>query len=190
MRVALDVDSTLYRLLEAMQRLPGGERIRYEICDTWAALIHLSGGLEQMKALLAQAMTYDAMRDAGLFPGARAAVDALHEAGAEIHVMTCRPEAVAGDTERFLRDEGIRFHSFSCREPFDKIALCRQLGVRVIVDDQPDTLEQAHAAGIQALTLDHLYTREVVGRLGLRSASSWAELGPMVLSAALAEQAA
>lgn len=181
--VAVDLDSTLWPLLQAMQKLPGGERVRIEDCPAWDLLPKLCGGVPKMLELFRQAMTYESMAATPLLPGAGEAMRALADQGVSIHIMTTRPADRYADTERFLREQEIPFATLTVQDPFDKIALCDELGVRVIVDDQPDLLEKAHAAGMDALTLRYRYNQGVIQALGLGHADHWDDLLPQVMAA-------
>ncbi len=183
MKLALDIDSTIFPMLEAVTRHEDGRHIRLSDITEWHHLADLLGGVKPMFEVLGDVFTYDFMAGVGLYPGAAGWARRLHAEGHEIHVMTARPDECEADTRRFLSDQGVPFDSLRCTLVMDKAALCVQEGIGVIVDDQPQTIEDAHAAGLQVLTLAHEYNREVRERLGVPGAGSWAQLGPMVLAA-------
>ena len=186
MQIALDVDATVFRFHAAMALLPGCAHISADRDTYWGSIAaSLPGGEGELIDLFKTAFTYRHMRRAGLFEGAREEIAKLAADGVRVHVMTRRLPGYAADTQRFLVDEGLVFDEFTCQDPFDKIALCQRLGIDVIVDDHPETIEAAHAAGMRALTLLYPFNRETVQRLGIEHASHWRDLGPMVAAACL-----
>jgi hypothetical protein len=50
-QIMIDLDATLYPLITAMNRFPGGENCLMENCHSWEQLIELSGGKEKMFSL-------------------------------------------------------------------------------------------------------------------------------------------
>jgi uncharacterized HAD superfamily protein len=184
MKVALDLDSTLYPLLDAMRLHPGGERVSYADVRGWEHLPELcDGGVPGMLQLFRAAMSYDTQMQVGLFDGAADAVRQLHADGADIHVMTARPADLHDDTERFLAAHQVPFVTLDCYDPMDKLGLCDRYGVDVIVDDHPDLLRDAVTAGKRALTLRWNYNAAVVDELSIPHATDWEALLQLIRGA-------
>jgi hypothetical protein len=194
MKLMLDFDSTVFRLLDAMRLCPGGERVKYEDCPTWVYLMHLCGPekdedggefsdeqrLKFMLDLFGEAMKLERMHqlgEDGVFEGCREALQALHARGVEIHVVTDRPTELMAGTEQFLVDHQIPFDTITRVSGRDKAQWCLDNGVHVMIDDHPDTLQSAIDAGLEALSLTHLYNSHVEGAV-LRD--TWAELAPAI----------
>lgn len=165
-QVMLDVDSTLFPLLEAMRRLPGGENVRMERCHSWEELPNLCGSPEKMFELFDGAMSLEGMRAVGLLPGARAATHALRRHGVAVHVATQRPAELAEDTERFLRESGLHFESIACGPDLDKVELCREMEIPLLVDDHPEALRSAKRARIRPFALHWPYNEQVLAEVG------------------------
>jgi uncharacterized HAD superfamily protein len=187
-QVMLDVDSTVFPLIPAMNTLRGGERVRYEDIPTYNDLPGLCGGVKPMLALFDEAMTYEKMMEIGVFPGVRESIDALRDHNVKVHVISSRPAGFADGTERYLRDQGVHYDSFLCEFEPDKLAFCQQEGIEVIIDDHPDLL--ARAAGsdaVTALALRFPYNAAALDQHGFRhtsglaDGSGWVELGSHTL---------
>lgn len=190
MRVALDLDSTLYPLLTAMRTVPGGERCRMEHLAEYGSLVELCGGQLELTAVLDVAQSYECQMRHGLFPGAGPAVRALTAHGVETHVMTSREPRFERDAHRFLLDQGLAPTTVACVPSSQKLALCQELGIDVIADDHPRTLMACAAAGMRCFTLPYRYNTHVIETLGLAQVTNWHQLGPLVLAAALGQPAA
>jgi phosphoglycolate phosphatase-like HAD superfamily hydrolase len=193
-KIMLDFDSTVFRLLDAMQLIPGGERVKYEDCPTWEYLMHLCGPeahpdgspvtdaerLQFMLDLFAEAMKLEHMHQLGadgVFEGCREALADLTARGVEILVVTDRPAELIEGTAQFLRDHDLPFDEIHRVSGRDKTQWCIDNGVRVMVDDHPDTLTEAIGAGLTGLSLSHLYNRHVEGAI---LADTWADLAPKI----------
>jgi phosphoglycolate phosphatase-like HAD superfamily hydrolase len=188
-QIMLDFDSTVFCLLDAMRLCTNGERVSYADCPTWAGLIELCGPegdhlttkdrLHIMLDVFSEAMTFEHMSSLGekaIFAGADRALQRMHAAGVKIHVLTDRPDDRMEGTARFLNEYNIPFDSIHRVSGRDKAAWCVENGVHVMIDDHPETIEQAHAAGLTVLSLAQLYNAEVAAELGLELAGSWDEL--------------
>ena len=182
-RVALDVDSILYPLLDAMAVLPGGEKVSMRDCKTWEMLVDQCGGVPEMLKLFNQAMQYEHMRRFSPYPGVAEGLKAWREHGITIDIMTSREPSLAEGTARWLADFEIEYESFTCDLETDKVEHCRQLGIETIVDDHPQTLANAHAAGLEALSLAWPFNGEVARARGLRRAGNWNDLAGDALDA-------
>jgi uncharacterized HAD superfamily protein len=174
MQLALDFDSILWPIVPAMG-------FRYEDCPTWDHLAVLCGGVKPMLAKFDEVMDYRKMRQTPMIAGAREAVCHFKARGVQVHIMTMRPARFARCVARVLQEAEIPYDRLDCLPDIDKVSLCLQRGIQVLVDDHPQTLRAAHEAGLTAMTLNYLYNADPVNELGLTSADSWAELEPLVL---------
>ena len=183
-RVMMDLDSTWYPLLEAMATRPGGQRVRYQDCPTWESLADLvDGGVPRMLEMFDEVMSFEVMRNHPPLAGAREAAHTMKAHGMELHVMTQRHPRFADDTRRYLDHFGMPYDSLVCDMEHDKLALCRQRGIAVVVDDHPDLLASAHDQGLDALSLHYPYNAAVIGERRLAHAHSWTDLATHVAAA-------
>jgi uncharacterized HAD superfamily protein len=182
-QVMLDVDSTVFPLIDAIAEHIGDPTLTTDRCTSWDSLPQLLGGVDRMMEVFEEVMTYETMMRHGVYPGVRETVEALHAHNVKIHINTHRPSSVAEDTARYLRDQGIHFDSFHCELGTDKVGFCRERGIEVLVDDHPDTLRSAVEHGLEGLALRYPFNEEVLRRHGLRHATDWRQLGHHVLDA-------
>lgn len=183
-QVMVDVDSTVYPLLDAIATRPDGQRVSYENAREWSCLTGLvEGGLPRLLELFGECMVYEVMRHHPPLPGAAAALQTMRDHGLTLHVMTQRPPHYAEDTQRYLREFGVPYDSFICDLEHDKLQLCQQRGISILIDDHPQLLARAHAAGLTALSLHWPYNAEVIREHQLPRSHSWADLSAHALAA-------
>lgn len=184
--VAWDVDATLWDFLrgfydvcrDAHPRLPhappAGE-------DCWV-FVTRTIGLDAARAVLPSLYEPEVMARYGALPGAAEATHAVRAAGARVVVMTHRPPEAAEGTATFLDDHGIHWDELRCG--FDcKVTACLEMGVGVIVDDRPETIELALSRGLRALTLRWPHNADVRERAAVDHADDYAGLLPLILGA-------
>jgi FMN phosphatase YigB (HAD superfamily) len=169
--VAIDIDSTLHPYWEQFQRAARkrfGIELPYEEQVTWD-VPELRP--EQFKVVLADTHKPEAILAAKPFPGAVETIREWHEAGHRIHVVSHRHAGAAEATERWLHEIGLPYDGLDLSE--DKIAYAARVGVELLIDDSPENLLAATAAGIRAATLSHPWNRDVCEEEGLVCADDW-----------------
>lgn len=177
--IAVDLDSTVFPLLDAVAAIPGNEGFTMDEVSHWDYLIDRFRGVAAMLELLEQAMHRDRSLAVAPFAGCRQVLREIVELhNARLVVMTDRPLSRATDTRDYLDHHRIPYSAVLCGRMPDKISVSRMLGAGTIIDDRPSTLEAAHAAGMRALTLAHPYNAEVRATLGIAAAADWHALGP------------
>jgi hypothetical protein len=181
--VALDLDSTLVPFVDGVRTVTGIADIRAENLHTYDCIGRLCGSPEVTAAAFAEVWTFENQCRMGLLPGAQDALKAFQCAGIAVHVMTARPVSVAQATRRFLSSVGLNATSFVCDLDVDKVQRCLDLGVEVLVDDHPDTIERGVKAGLRLLSLSWPYNTEVISRYRVPTAPDWTQLLPLVLAA-------
>ncbi|WP_217924634.1 hypothetical protein [Miltoncostaea oceani] len=175
--IALDFDSTLWDLSRATAREAAAELGRDEdellaiISAEWGGIDSL-GTPEQVMRWFRRCFVIEGMRPHGLLAGVELALAELEAAGYHIVVMTARPDDVIDHVCEFLAEFRAPVHEVRCGF-YDKIAECVKEGIDVLVDDKPETIEQAHAGGIRVLTLRWPYNAEVIDRLGIEHTETW-----------------
>ena len=179
--LACDLDSTLWPFNDAL-REAGGGAVSVDEWLGWSQLVELCGGERMATEAFERAQGYDSMRRFGLFTGVRETFAALEEGGVRVVVVTNRSRRLADDAARFLTQAGLRC-SVCALSPSERISFCLEQGIRVIVDDRPQTLESAHDAGLTAIALRYPYNGSVVDRLRLPHATEWSELSTVIFAA-------
>lgn len=188
-RIIVDIDSTAWNLLDAMDRIaahgdvtvPGPGTISYATVESWEDLIPKSGGLENMLKLFDRAFDAKSMQAIGLFPGYLEAMQAFKDAGLALHHWSDRPDSFQEPTRQVMEQFLVPADEILVRDRFDKIETAKQLGITRIIDDKPSTIEAAVKAGMDVFSLRYRYNADVIARYGIPHATSWSELCPMVL---------
>jgi hypothetical protein len=94
--------------------------------------------------------------------------------GHSIHITSHRGERSLTATRRWLDGIGLRHHELFCGR--DKVAHSRRIGIELLIDDSPDTLLRALAAGIIAAALRHPWNEHVCDAPHVTCAADWREL--------------
>ena len=174
MRIAIDIDSTLHHhwpLVAAAAKRRFGIELPYEEQFPWATR-RLSE--EQLRVCIEDTHSAEAIAGARPYPHAVETVNRWYDSGHFIHITSHRAERSLTATRRWLDDIGLRRHELSC--VYDKVALCRELGIDLLIDDSPDTLLRAVDAGILAATLRHPWNEHVRDASLVSSGADWREL--------------
>ena len=191
MRIAIDIDSTLHHhwpLLAAAAKRRYGVELPYEQQFAWTA-IRLSD--EQLRACIEDTHSDEAIAGARPYPHAVETINGWYDSGHRIHIASHRAERALTATRRWLDDIGLRHHGLYCGD--DKIALCRRIGIELLIDDSPQNLRGARDAGILVATLRHPWNEDVCDPPHVVSAADWRELArvlePVVDSARRVDRA-
>jgi hypothetical protein len=174
MRIAIDIDSTLHHywdLLSDSSRRRFGIELPYEEQLTWG-ITRLRP--EQLELCITETHT-DANILAGRpYPGAVEAVSRWHAAGHHVLVASHRDPRCSDATAAWLTEIGLPYDGLYC--DFDKVSHCRQEQIDVLIDDSPENLALAAAAGIVAATLSHPWNRELCELEPVICAEDWPAL--------------
>jgi phosphoglycolate phosphatase-like HAD superfamily hydrolase len=174
MRIGIDIDSTLHDywpvLVDAARRRFGVE-LPYEKQVTWE-IPELRP--EQLRAVIQETHDEEHILAAVPYPGAVDAVNAWHAAGHFIHITSHRRAAARDATERWLAAIGMRYDELYCSQ--DKVARAQEIGLELFIDDSPDILSKALAAGMTAATLVHPWNEDICEEEDIVCAPDWPTL--------------
>lgn len=187
--LVLDLDSTLWPLLDAMDRLlahghvglPGPGHLSYHSVPSWDSLVEMCGGLQPMIDLIHATGDHKVLQAIGLFPGVRGGVDAFRRAGRRLHIWSDRPAEHESEIRRGLSLLQLPYDSLLIRPRFDKVAEMQKRGFNEIIDDKPDTILQAAAQGMRVGALRFRYNQEAIQQSGAIAAEDWSELPDLFL---------
>ena len=171
MRLAIDIDSTLHPYwdqLAAVAQKRFGVDLPYETQYTWG-IDRLEPA--QLKACVKETHTPEHVLTARPYPGAVETITAWHGQGHFIHITSHRDADAHPHTSEWLTNIGLPHDELYCSD--DKIARCVEIGIDVLIDDAPSTLERARELGIVAATLEHPWNRDIPGVI---IAKDWAGL--------------
>ena len=174
MRIAIDIDSTLHHHWDALSaaarrrfgiELPYGEQLTYGSTRLRQC---------QLDVCVAETQRDDAILAAQPYPGAAEAVRAWHEAGHFVLIASHRPGGCTVSTQAWLERIGVPHDELHCSE--DKLGRCRELGIELVIDDEPATLQGAVDLGLTAATIRHPWNEEVVAEEDILAADDWPTL--------------
>lgn len=175
MDVVVDIDQTLFPLLRAMKRVPGGEGVQ-EDCPVWH-------GLEAMCTRPLDEVIFSAIQpgvacEVGLYPGAKETIDLLETEGFSVTLATHRDSSCEDVTREFLEFSGLGHLPLFVGAGVPKTKLLSLNGI--LVDDAPHLLQQAYNENQRAVSLLHAYNQETIKNLRLPHASDWNELQEVI----------
>jgi uncharacterized protein len=174
MRIGIDIDSTLHDywpvLVEAARRRFGVE-LPYEEQVTWE-IRELRP--EQLAVVVEETHDDEHILAAVPYRGAVETVSAWHAAGHFIHVTSHRRAESREATERWLAAIGLAYDELYCSD--DKVARAREIGIELLIDDSPEVLSDALAAGMKGATLMHPWNQDICEEEDIVCAPDWPTL--------------
>jgi hypothetical protein len=182
-RIAIDWDGTLWRCVDLWAALQNDPRFSYDNCATWDHPINWAGGLEAFKELLVLSHSPAVMaqgRNHYTFEGSIETHLELQAAGAVVALLTARLEEEIVSVLDVLSYHGVVPDLVASREPEAKVSYCLEHQFNLLIEDNPDTVRMAHAAGLAVTGLRHPYVAGVFDELGLASANTWHQLKPII----------
>jgi uncharacterized HAD superfamily protein len=174
MRIAIDIDSTLHHywdLLEEVAQRRFGVTIPYDEQVVWE-IDRLKP--EQLRAAVKETHSEQQILAGEPYPGAVEAVRTWHEAGHFIHITSHRAGEAHEATAQWLDRIGLPHDELYCS--YDKVARCREIGIDLLIDDSPETLQRAIDAGITVATILHPWNRELCETEDVICGEDWDEL--------------
>lgn len=168
MRVALDFDSTVWPLLPALG-------ITYEQVEYWGHLPDMLGGINQMNQAFDQVMPFQQAIKQPPFPGCQEALKRLERQGVEIHVITHREKKYRQDVISYAQYYDLPLHYLDCDPEKDKVAICQERKIPILVDDHPEIVIRAARQGLLAYMLLFNYNSHAQDH-GVTGCQDWQEL--------------
>jgi uncharacterized protein len=173
-RVAVDIDSTLHDYwptLRAVVRKRFGIDVPYDRQVSWDI-----EGLreEQVRAAVEETHRPEHIAAGTPYPDAVETINAWHDAGHVIQVMSNRSGDAYAATKEWLDRIGLAYDELYCSA--DKVGHAIEIGIDVLIDDKPDDLLRALEAGMTAATLMHPWNREICEEEDIVCAPDWPTL--------------
>jgi hypothetical protein len=187
MRIGIDFDETVADSIQMIIKLHNKqygtnykkeEVVKYKVEEVW------DGPKEEWMAKLDEFLS--AKNAAHLDPvvGAIPAIDALKKAGHELSIITARGESDVEATELWLKMhfpstfEGVHYGHARSEDPTkrrSKSAMCKALGIELMIDDHMNVAKDCAEAGIRVLLIDEPWNQ---GELppGVERVYSWEEI--------------
>lgn len=174
MRIGIDLDGVCYPFIDEFREYCEVELNReLEVPLTWNFFSEQWGlGLDEFQELMARGVSESSLWWAGRpHSGCREALQALHDAGHEVVILTDRSPSGAEMEARWAT----MFWLATERIPHDDIQITKakhEHDIDILLDDAPHHIEKAHAAGIKVYVRDRPWNRHI--DIGTR-VGSWSE---------------
>jgi uncharacterized protein len=178
LRIAVDIDSTLHHHWDALSEVSVrrfGVELPYEEQFTWG-LTRLRP--DQFALCVRESRSDESILASVPYPGAAEAVRGWHERGHVVHVICRREAGRRAATAGWLERIGLPFDDLHCGA--EKLELCAELGVDLLVDDGPLNIRGAVERGISVATILHPWNREVCEEEDVICAEDWPELARLL----------
>jgi uncharacterized protein len=174
MRIAIDVDSTLHHYWDVLSEISMrrfGVELPYDEQFTWG-ITRLRA--DQLELCIAESHSRERILAGRPYPGAVETVGDWKREGHFIHVTSHRDAACAQATGEWLRSIGLPYDDLCCS--YDKVGRCVELGIDLLIDDNPADIAAAIDRDIKAATIVHPWNRDVCEVEDVVAAADWHEL--------------
>jgi hypothetical protein len=178
MRIALDIDSTLHHfwdVLSEVSRRRFGVELPYEEQLTWG-FTRLRP--EQLELCVKESHSDERILASVPYPVAVETVREWHAQGHFVQVISHREECCRAATEVWLGAIGLPFDDLRCTS--ERVELCVQEGIELLIDDSPLSIVGALEKGIVAATIVHPWNEEVCQEEDVICARDWHELARLL----------
>ena len=182
MRLAIDIDSTLHhywdRLSDAALRRFGVD-LPYEEQLDWG-ITRLRP--DQLRLCIQETHCREAILSGRPYPDAVETVKRWRSEGHFIQITSHRDAGARAPTADWLAQIGVPYDDLQCSD--DKVRLCVDLGIELLIDDSPVNLAQAIEHGILVATIAHPWNRDLCEEEDVICADDWrglaAKLDPLL----------
>ena len=166
MRIGIDFDETLADSIQMIIKLHNKqygtnykkeEVVKYKVEEIW------DGTKEEWMAKLDDFFSAKNVKNLDPVAGAIPAIDALKKAGHELYIITARGEGDVEATELWLKKhfpetfKGIHYAHVRSEDPAKKrkkADICKELGVKLMIDDHMSVAKNCSEEGIRVLLID------------------------------------
>jgi uncharacterized protein len=178
MRIAVDIDSTLHHHWDVVSDISVrrfGVELPYEEQLTWG-LTRLRA--EQLEVCVRESHSDERILAGVPYPGAVEAVREWHARGHFVQILSHREDGCRRATAAWLGAIGLPFDDLQCTS--ERVGLCVQEGIELLIDDSPMSIVGALERGIVAATIVHPWNEEVCEEEDVICAGDWHELARLL----------
>lgn len=182
--IAVDIDSTLHPYWEQFTAIVYGRfgvELPYEHQRSWGIPALRE---EQLRWCVQESHRDEHVLAAIPYPGAVEALNRWASMGHSIHVASHRSSDAVEATDAWLGAIGLNYAGLHCVD--DKMPVCTEIGVGLLIDDSPENLERGIAQGVAVATIEHPWNRDFCETEEVISAPDWPALaqalGPRLVS--------
>jgi hypothetical protein len=178
MRIAVDIDSTLHDYWDVLSEISVrrfGIELPYEEQLTWG-LTRLRP--EQLELCVRESHSDERILAGVPYAGAVETVRGWCEQGHAVDVVSYREPGCRQATAAWLQTIGLPFEDLLCSS--EKVELCVERSVDLLVDDCPMSILGALEQGIVAATIVHPWNEEICEEEDVICARDWHELAQLL----------
>lgn len=161
MKIGIDLDGTvadnLELLVETLNHHCGktlvGEEIRqYNLCKTYCIT-------EEEFIKLMASKEEEIIVKSPLIPRAQEYIQKLVDKGWQVHIITARHPKYSQATRRWLRGKNIPYNGLHLLNSHNKLKICRELGVKMMVEDNVHNAYQLEEGGVPTILYEAPHNR-------------------------------
>ncbi|ABO51422.1 conserved hypothetical protein [Desulforamulus reducens MI-1] len=176
MRIGIDLDGTIADNLELLVQtmnhycskdLCGEEIYQYNLCEVYNIK-------EEQFIQLMEEKEEEIIIKSPIISFASESIHKLVLEGWEVHIITARSPRYQGATEKWLQEKEIPFTGLHLLDSHNKLEICQQLGVKLMVEDNIHNAYQLNGGGIPIILFDAPHNRHWPWQ-GIRC-KSWQEI--------------
>ena len=182
MNIGIDLDGTVADNLELLvetlnqhcgKRLVGDEIRQYDLCKTYCIS-------EEEIIELMETREEEIIVQSPVVPMAREYIEKLAGQGWQIHIITARHPRYHEVTRRWLEKNDISFCGLHLLNSHNKLQICRNLAVKMMVEDNIHNAYQLKAGGIPTILYEAPHNRHWSWQ-GIRC-KTWREIYQTILT--------
>jgi len=160
-RIGIDLDGTIADNLKLLvdtlnehcgKNLVGEEIRQYNLCKTYC--ISESEFIDLMAAKEEEIIV-----KSPVIPCADNYIQQLVNEGWQVHIITARHPRYRSVTEKWLQDKGIPYSGLHLLNSHHKLAICQELGVSLMVEDNVHNAYQLDEGGVKVILFDAPHNR-------------------------------
>eukprot|EP00746_Dinoflagellata_sp_MGD_P148242 gnl/MRDRNA2_/MRDRNA2_80490_c0_seq1.p1 gnl/MRDRNA2_/MRDRNA2_80490_c0~~gnl/MRDRNA2_/MRDRNA2_80490_c0_seq1.p1 ORF type:complete len:280 (+),score=39.29 gnl/MRDRNA2_/MRDRNA2_80490_c0_seq1:75-842(+) len=185
--VGVDIDDTLIQTVNTFRTWSDSENGR-PLCSTWSEYQRVLGDTSNpwRQAFVQSGL----MKEVPLVPGARKGLSMLKAAGFRLEAVTARPKSMSGETMELLDHlfpgmlSRVHFTGDALLgSPGSKGTTCRCNGIRVLIDDGLQHLEDSIRYGVLGILFDHkgMYGLSQHTPSGITRFESWEQISQWLI---------
>lgn len=161
MKIGIDLDGTIADNLNLLvdtlnlhcgKALVGDEIYQYNLCKVYsiseAEFFSLMSEREE-----------EIITTSPVIPFARRNIQQLVKEGWQVHIITARNPRYSNVTEKWLRQQNIPYSGLHLLDSHDKLEVCKELGVRLMIEDNIHNSYQLANDGINVILFNAPHNR-------------------------------
>ncbi|MDO7785629.1 5' nucleotidase, NT5C type [Desulforamulus aquiferis] len=161
MKIGIDLDGTIADNLNLLvdtlnthsgKKLLGDEIYQYNLCKVYSIT-------EDDFINLMEQREEEIISTSPVIPYARRNIKQLVNDGWEVHIITARNPRYAEITEKWLHQQGIPYRGLHLLNSHDKLDVCKELKVRLMIEDNIHNGYQLATGGIDVILYDAPHNR-------------------------------